>query len=223
MRWRYPRLAARGEEVISVTTPPLDADPQVHFAALRQWVAENCATGHPVREAAYRMALSHLAHCLIKYGPDERFNNLTSRDLMNLLSFTNGLTAEYLMRTAYFRSIIEGDHAVYEHFNTTYFLSECRAWYWKLCEALMARAPDPQEVTTWLENMQDEEKSVARLIIARIYPDLAHISWLDDLPETTTAPGAKLASQLCHILAQKTEYQPALERFLREHPHVRYA
>ncbi len=204
------------------TAPPDTEDPQAHYTALRTWILEHCGAGHPVRDRAVSMALSALAHRLLKYGPDETLNNLRARDLCALLIYLNGPTAEYVMRTAYFRAIVEGDHEIYEHFNATLFVPECRAWYWKLCEALMAKAPDPAEVTTWVEAMTGEERGVAHLIIGRVYPDLAHLSWLDGL-ETRSAPGAKLAAELCRILLEKPEYKAAVDRFLRERPHVRYA
>lgn len=102
-----------------VTVPTIADDPQVHFAALRAWIDTFCSTGHPVRDSSYRMAMSSLGHRILKYGPDETLNNLTSRDLCCLLLYSNGNLAEYLMRVAYFRSIIEGEHAIYEYMNTT--------------------------------------------------------------------------------------------------------
>jgi hypothetical protein len=206
-----------------MTSAPSDTDsPQEHFSRLRGWIVEHCGAGHPVRDSSYRMAISSLGHRLLKYGPDETLNNLTARDICSLLLYTNGRMAEYLMRVAYFRALIEGDHEVYEQFNTTLFIPECRAWYWKLSEALMSKAPDPDEVTRWLEGMTGEERGVAHLICGRVYPDLAHISWLDGL-ETRSTPGARLAAELCGMLLQKPEYKAAVERFLRENPHVKYA
>ncbi len=198
-------------------------NPQVEFAKLRAWINEHCFDKDPVRKSSYVMALSAVAHRLLKYGPDETMNSLSSRDLMCLLIYTNGLMAEYLMRTAYFRAIIEGQHDIYEYMNTTMFIAECRAWYWQIAEAVMGRAPDPVAVGVWLENMKGEELAVARLIISRIYPDLAHISWLDDISDTTSVQGARAAAELCSIMLQKKDYKAAVERFLREHPHVRHA
>jgi hypothetical protein len=34
---------------------------------------------------------------------------------------------------------------------------------------------------------------------------------------------ARLGAELAIILQQKKEYRPLVQRFLREHPHVRYA
>lgn len=207
---------------MSVAIPTENDSAQEHFQALRTWIDTFVSTGHPVRDSAYRMAMSSLGHRILKFGPDESLNNLTAKDLLCLLLYSNGTLAEYLMRVAYFRSLIEGEHEIYERFNQTLFIPECRAWYWKLSEALMSKAPDPAEVTAWVDEMTGEEKGVAHLIIGRLYPDLAALSWLDGL-ETISAPGAKLASELVRILAGKHEYKAALERYLREHPHVRYA
>lgn len=200
-----------------------EMNPQEHFVKLRSWVVEHCFDTNPVRKSAYTMSLSAIAHRLLKYGPDESLNTLTSRDLMCLLIYTNGLMAEWLMRIAYFRAIIEGEHEIYEYFNTTLFIAECRAWYWQLVEAIMGRAPNPAAVTIWLADMRGEELAVARLIISRVYPDLADISWLNDISDMTTVSGARLAAELCSILLTKKDYKAAVERFLREHPHVRYA
>ncbi len=208
---------------MTVTAPPADANPQEHFTALRTWLTANCLDQNPVRRGSYSMAMSAIAHRLLKYGPDESLNNLTSRDLMALLIYLNGSMAEWVMRLAYFRSIIEGEHAIYEHFNETLFIPECRAWYWTIAEAMMARSPDPEAMTVWLENMTGEEKATARLVIARVFPDTAHIDWLADLPDTRPAPMARLGAELALILQEKREYRPLIQRFLREHPHVRYA
>jgi hypothetical protein len=207
----------------AVQPPPITENPQEHFARLRAWTAEKCADPDPVRRAAVHMALSAIAHRMMKYGPDESLNACSSRELMVLLLFLNGPLAEYVMRVAYFRSIIEGEHTIYEQFNSALFIPECRAWYWTIAEAVMARAPDPEAVTVWLENMRGEEKSVARLVIARCYPDVAHIDWLADVPDQTQPQNARLAAELCHVLLTKPSYVPLVKNYLRTHPHVRYA
>ena len=211
------------ESATALAGPPLQANPAEHFAALRSWVSAHCLDPDPIRRSVFQMSMSAIAHRLMKYGPDEVLNGLTSRDLMCLLIYNNGPLAEYLMRAAYFRAIIEGQHDIYEHMNTTLFIPECRAWYWTIAEAMMARSPNPEAITVWLENMTGEEKATARLIIARVYPDTAHIDWLSEVPDTTKAPMARLAAELGVILSQKKEYKTVLKTYLREHPHVRYA
>lgn len=202
---------------------PAHIDPQQAYAQLRAWITANCADENPVRASAYGMALSATSHRLLKFGPDATLDGMRARDLMNLLIYLNGPMAEYVMRTAYFRSIIEGEHAIYEHFNTTLFIPECRAWYWTIVEAMLGKAPEPEQVTVWLENMTGEEKSTARLIIARVYPDLAHVDWLHDLPDTTKPPLARLGAELCALLLDNPAYDIIVRNFLRIHPHVRYA
>ncbi len=202
---------------------PAHIDPQAAYNTLRTWIVANCADPNPVRSAAYSMAMSATAHRLLKYGPDATLSSMTARDLMNLLMYLNGPLAEYIMRTAYFRAIIEGQHAIYEHMNTTLFIPECRAWYWTIVEAMLGKAPDPEQVTVWLENMTGEEKQTARLIIARVYPDTAHIDWLQDAVDTTQPPMARLMAELCIVLASKPTYVDLVKKYLREHPHVRYA
>ncbi len=207
----------------ALTPQPAGIDPQVEFAKLRAWVTDHACDTHPVRRAAVSMAMSAVAHRLLKFGPDASLDAMSARELIQLLMYTNGPLAEFLMRVIYFRALIEGDHPIYEHLNTTLFIPECRAWYWTIAEALMARAPNPDEVTTWLENMRGEEKSTARLIVARVYPDVAHIDWLHDLPDTTQPQLARLGAELCAILLENPLYVTAVRNFLRLHPHVRYA
>jgi hypothetical protein len=199
---------------------PTEADnPQVHFAKLREWVAEHCAAGHPIRDSAVAMARSAIIHRLLKFGPDETLNTCSARDLMALLLYTNALLAEYIMRTAYIRAIIEGDHEVYEQLNKTLFITDLRVWYFQLVEALLGRAPVPEQVTVWVENMKGEELSVARLIICRVYPDLALLTWLNDVPEQTP----RIAAEIAKVLATDKSKHGALKAYLRDHPEVRYS
>ena len=197
----------------------VEQNPQVEFAKLREWVVANCGAGHPVRQSAVHMARSAIIHRRMKFGPDETLNRCSAREVMGLLVFVNGCMAEYLMRVAYIRAIIEGDHEVYEYFNTTLFIADHRAWYWKIAEALMARAPDPKEVEDWIAAMKGEELSVARLIICRTYPDLARLHWLEDVP----AHIPRLAAELLLVIAQDPRKREAVRAYLRGRPEVRYA
>jgi hypothetical protein len=160
--------------------PEAEKSPQQHFTELREWVLATLGTGHPIRQSAYQMALTANVHRLIKFGPDETLNHLTSRDLMHLLIYTNGPIAEWIMRSAFTRSLIEDDRVVYERLAQSPFIKECSLWYWKLVEGLIGAAPDPDAMTTWVDNMPPEEKSLARLLIARVFPDTAHTSWLTE-------------------------------------------
>lgn len=178
----------------------------------------NCQSGNAIRDSAVSMARSAMIHRLMKYGPDETLNTAPAREIMGLLIFTNGLMAEYLMRIAYFRSIIEGDHAVYEAINGTQFIAECRAWYWQIVEAMMGKSPEPEAVTAWLEKATGEELSIARLIICRVYPDLALLSWLDDVPETLP----RLAAEIGKVICTDKLKHGAMKAWLRDHLAVRY-
>jgi hypothetical protein len=199
---------------------PTEADnPQEHFAQLRTWVVEHCNTGHPVRDSAVAMARSAIIHRLLKFGPDETLNTCSAREIMALLVYTNALLAEYLMRVAYIRAIIEGDHEVYEQLNKTLFITDLRAWYFQLVEALLGKAPNPEQVTVWVENMKGEELSVARLIICRVYPDLALLTWLDEVPEQFP----RIAAEIAKVIASDKSKHAALKAFLRGRPDVRYS
>lgn len=198
-------------------TTVAEKSPQEHFSDLRTWVLTNTSTGHPVRQAAYQMSLTAIIHRLVKFGPDETLNHLTARDLLNLLIYTNGEIAEWLMRSALTRALIEDDRAVYEHLATLPFMPECTHWYWKLVSGLIGQAPDPAEQEIWFDELPPEEKALARLLTARVYPDVAHIDWLHEIP----AHCYLLAYKLAAIVALKPEYTRAVESWLRERPMVR--
>jgi hypothetical protein len=201
----------------SIEKPPASESAQAHFKKLRQWAHEHCLSGHLVRDAVYQMSLSAVSHRLLKYGPDEWFNSCSARDLMNLLIYVNGHCAEYLIRTAFFRAIIENDSEVYEHLANTLFMPECRAWYWTIVEGILGQSPDPDDLTKRIDAMQGEEKSIARLMVARVYPDTAHLSWLTDLPEIP-----RLQAELCLAMQDNKLYRAGLQRYLREHPEARW-
>lgn len=203
--------------------PPPDIDPQAEFAKLRAWTVQHCADSNPIRSASVGMAYSAYAHRLLKYGPDDSFNALSARELLLLCLYLNGPLAEYILRVAYFRALIEGDHDIYEYFNTTLFIPECRAWYWTIVEAMLGKHPSPDEVTVWLEAMHGEEKSTARLIIARVFPDTAHSDWLGDLPDTDHPAHGRLAAEICLILASNPLYTSIVKTYLRTHPQARYS
>ncbi len=188
--------------------------PQEHFSELRHWILATCNAGHPVRQASYMMSLTAHCHRFIKYGPDKSLDHLTARDLMNLLIYTNGEVAEWIMRAAFTRSIIENDEAVTLRLANSPFIIECTTWYWKLIEGITGSSINPDETTNWLESLPLEEQSIARLIIARVFPDTANINWLHDIPDSNPMLQWKLAE----IIAQKADNFHATENFLRERP-----
>lgn len=208
--------AADGDIVETIIQPPTK-NAQQYFHELRQWVIAHCSTGHIVRQAAYGMALTANVHRLVKYGPDETLNHMTARDLMNLLIYTNGEIAEWLMRAAFTRALIEDDREVYEILAAYPFMPECTSWYWKLVQALIGQSPDPKETGEWVEALPLEEKSLARLLCARAFPDTVHFSWLDDVPEHCPA----IAYQLARFAMGKPDCRNAIENWLRERPLVR--
>lgn len=163
------------------------------------------------------MSLTAVVHRLIKYGPDDTLNHLTARDLLNLLFFTNGELAEWIMRAAFTRALIEDDREVYERLAQGPLIIECVAWYWKLVQGICGATPNPQELTEWVDQLPIEEKSLARLMVARVYPDTVHMDWLFDVPDHCPA----IAFQLARIAALKTERISAVEAFVRERPLVR--
>lgn len=190
---------------------------QAAFTELRKWVAQHCAAGHPVRHQHYHMALTAIVHRLVKFGPDETLNELDCRDLLNLLFFLNGQNAEWVMRTAFTRAIIDDDKEVVDMFLNTKFIPECREWYNKLCAGIIGVSDDPEQLTTWVDTLQPEEKSVARLLVCRVFPDTATYCWLDDVP----AEQPRLAFKLAEVISRKRLYQNAVSIWMHQHPFVR--
>jgi hypothetical protein len=216
--------ADTGDSVAAPPAPPpppeqafAQKSPQQYFTELRQWVLDHCGTGNAVRQSAYQMSLTAYVHRLIKYGPDDSLNHLTSVDLLHLLLYTNAETAEWLMRAAFTRSLIEGRQDIVDYLASLPFMPECTNWYWKLTAGIIGAAEDPAETTAWLDSMPPEEKSIARLLIARVYPDTAHIDWLHDVP----AEQPLLAYKLAELIATQPKYKHAAECWVRERPLVR--
>jgi hypothetical protein len=187
------------------------------FVQLREWIHRECRDSDPIRDTTYKMALTAVVHRLIKYGPDASLNNLDCRDLMNLLLYVNGPVAEWVIRLAFTRSLIEGEEAVTERLMGTTLMAEVRAWYDKLVSSLVGDAADPGEATAWMDAMQGEELSIARLVSARVFPDLAHSSWLHDLPEIP-----RLQAEMCILLKRIPEYQGLVKNYLAERPWVKW-
>ncbi len=187
------------------------------FVQLREWISEHCKDPDPIRDATYKMALSAITHRLIKYGPDNSLNNLDCRDLCNLLLYVNGPIAEWVIRLAFSRSVIEGEEAVTDRFMNCTLMAEVRAWYDKLTRALIGEAADPKEVTEWMDAMHGEELSIARLVSARVFPDLLHSSWLHDLPEIPS-----LQAEMCVLLRGVPKYRGAVKTYLDQRPWVKW-
>lgn len=200
-----------------MTEAVVEKSPQEHFNELRQWVTEHCHTGHPVRQSAYLMSLTAVVHRLMKIGPDETLNHLTARDLLNMLIYVNGEMAEWLMRSAFTRALIDDDSEIFDLFAHRPFIGESTAWYWKLVQGILGQSPDPNADTEWLQGLPPEEKALAHLMIARVFPDTAHIDWLHDVPENCP----RIAYKLAGIIAQRPGYQHAIENWLRDRPKVR--
>ncbi len=192
-------------------------DTPLTYVQLREWIAANLKDPDPIRDSSYKMALSAIVHRLIKWGPDDSLNNLTSRDLCNLLVYVNGPVAEWVIRLAFSRSLIEGNDYITNRLMATTLMAEVRAWYDKLCASLIGEASDPQEATKWMDSMQGEELSIARLVCARIFPDLAHSSWLHDLPDVP-----RLQAEMCVLLRRIPEYQSIVRNYLAERPWVKW-
>lgn len=195
----------------------MTAEAQDAFKKLRQWIADHCNAGHPVRQSHYHFSLSAPVHRLVKFGPDDTWNEMDCRDLLSTLMYVNGKNAEFIMRAAFTRAIIDGDLEVIDLFMGTKFIPECRDWYGKLCGGIMGATDDAKALTEWLENLPAEEKSIARLMVVRVFPDTAHITWLDEVP----GDQPRLASKLATELIKKPIYKNAVEQWLRTHTAAR--
>ncbi len=205
------------ETAAAAVEPAKEKTPQEYFTELRTWILANLSDSDPIRQNAYVMSLTAYVHRFIKFGPDDSLNHLNARDCMFLLIYTNGQCAEWLMRAAFTRAIIENDELITERLASSPFIAECSMWYWKLIEGITGQSPDPAALTQWLEALPKEEQSIARLIILRVFPDTAHMDWLNDVPDTNP----RLQWELARIIAQKSDYKHAVDNWLRERPLAR--
>lgn len=187
---------------------------QQEFFQLRRWARDHLHAGHPIRQQHYQMALSTVVHRLLKFGPDGILNTYSARDLMNLLIYVNGECAEWVMRTAFTRALIEDDKEIIDRLMSLEFgLPEQRLWYWQLVDMLIAGQGKKTEMETLILAMPAGERCVARLLQCRLFPDTARADWLTEIPDDPS-----LASHLCASMAQRRELHGIIDKYLREHP-----
>jgi len=189
------------------------------FRELLPWIIEFCGTGDTARDEAYRCALSAVVHRVLKFGHEETLNRLTARDLMNCCLMCGGTAAEFFLRTAFTRALIEDDRHVVERLLHTPFIPESRVWLAKLMAAVQGDGQAIEDGAHWLETMEGEERAIASLLIGRIYPDFAQMEWLQACP--TDYP--RLAAEIAMLLLRAPERKAAVEAYLRERPEVRYS
>lgn len=168
--------------------------------AIRNWIIANCSDKHPVRDAAYKTALSAFVHRFIKYGPEQRLDDFSARDILNMAIMQQDDTAAIFMRTAFTRAIIENDIEVVNELCRYDFIPECKAWYKSVVGMILWAADQGKLSASIAEGKVDElsepDKSVGRLLIARSFPGQMKRQWLEDCPSTYPRMQAELLSLL---------------------------
>ncbi len=192
------------------------ADP---YLALLPWIQATCGLGDPVRDDAYRCGLSAIVHRLLKFGFEESLNRLNARDCLNCCLLCGGQLAEFFLRTAFTRALIEDDQPIVSKILQTPFIPESRAWLARIAAGLTGDDKALAEAAAWLDTVDGEERAIATLLIGRVYPHFAQTEWLAMCP--TEYP--RLAAEMALLLLRQPEYDTVVKAYLREHPEVRYA
>ena len=195
---------------------PTAPDP---FLALLPWITEHAGTGDPVRDEAYRCGLSAIVHRVLKFGCEASLNLLTARDCLNCCLLCGSHIAEFFLRLAFTRALIEDDQAIVGRLLQTPFLPESRVWLAKLMASVQGDEKAVAEGAAWLETLSGEELAIASLVVGRIMPELRQSEWLLACPLTYP----RLPAELALLLLQDKQYEPIVRQYLRDHPEVRYA
>lgn len=193
-------------------------DQQAQCDSLRKWINEQCGTGHPARDAAYRSALSAFVHRFIKYGPEPRMDDMSARDILNMAIMQQSDIAGFLLRTAFTRAIIENDiDLVNELCKYTFFhLAEPIAFY-KSIVGMILKAADEGKLSAKQAELEVEsrlsqpDKSIGRLLIARSYPMQMKREWLTEAP----LDHPRLCAELLAILFQQRRERAFCEEWIK--------
>lgn len=199
-----------------MSSPAPAVDP---FIELRQWITENAGLGDPVRDEAYRCALSALVHRWIKWGFDEALNTLSARDCLNCCLLCGTEFAEMFLRLSFTRAIIEDDRVVLQRLMLTPYIPQSRFWLAKLGECLKGDEKALRECALWIEGMPAEEKLLASILLCRAAPMLADPAWLEQADAVPPAVGAAL----CKELLKQERFEAVVKKWVRERPAVRYS
>jgi hypothetical protein len=202
---------------VAPEAPPFDASALVQ--ELRQWVLTECSLGDSVRDDAYRCALSAIVHRVMKFGFEPTLNLLTARDALNCVLMAGGEGAEFFIRLAFVRALIEDDRAVVQRLLDTPFIPECRQFISNIMHGLTDGEDALAKAAAWIDTLQGEELSVACLVIGRHVPAVIDIEWLMQCPEANPRLGAEMAL----LLLRQERYETVVKAWVRARPKVRYA
>lgn len=183
------------------------------------WITEHCTLGDPVCDEAYRCGLSAIVHRIMKFGHEETLNRLSARDCLSCCLMCGGTLAEFFLRTAFTRALIEDDQALVGRVLQTPFIPESRAWLARVGAGLAGDEKALAEAAAWLDTTDGEERAIATLIIGRVYPHFAQATWLTACP--TEYP--RLAAEMALLLLRTPGHEGLVQAYLREHPEVRFA
>lgn len=190
------------------------------FRELLPWIVEHCSLGDSVRDECYRCGLSAIVHRVLKFGYEEALNRLSARDCLSCCLMCGGIVAEFFLRMAFTRALVEDDQLVVSRIAQTPFIPESRLWLAKLAKALQGSQEEVEEGALWVETMDGEERAIASLLIGRIYQDFTSLEWLTACPLTYPRLAAEIALLL---LARSKDHDAVIIRYLRDHPEVRHS
>ncbi len=171
--------------------------------ALRVWANTQSPAGHPVRDELMRGALSASIRRLVTFGVEPGLQRYEARHLLQFQSMCSGEFAGYLARIACTRAIVEDSRDLLALLSESGLVADQLAWFDRFETAGATRVLELLKETD-----PEEERHVARLVVARRHPQLAEAAWLWEIPETLALVGGALAlvlirarSDLLHLVA----------------------
>lgn len=192
-----------------------EREPAEAMAGLRRAMASGFSCGNPVRDEAYRLALSAAVWRLVRFGVEDGVASYSARDLANFSLIGEGSLVEHLARTAYTRAVVEGDLALLKVLTDLGIAAHVQAWHASLDRL------DPAAIPAALAGMKGEELHVARLLAARRIPALAEPSWLWDIPVTGDQALPTVAYHLAALqLVTRDDLHDSTTAYLARHRQV---
>ncbi len=192
-------------------TPP--TDPADGILALRDWLRARCAEFPRPAYSAYYQSLTAAFFRINRFGVEDGFAAFTARDLLHFVLMSDGQLTEYFMRTGYARAIVEEDAEVLALLATLPLIRGFQAWYHALL--VMDETAAREELAKIF--VDEEERAVMRLVLARRFPALIDPAWLTQRPASQPQLGHAIAKV---IATRRRDLHFRLRALLREDPNV---
>lgn len=209
--------AAVAEPTAPEIVTPIDCNRLVQ--ELRVWILKECSLGEHVRDESYRCSISAIVHRVMKWGWEPTLNAMSARDLMTCILMAGGEGAEFFMRCAFTRGLIEDDRVVVQRLLDTPFIPECRLFLSKIVHALTDGPDAMAEGARWMETLHGEELSIACLVVGRHVPGVVDPEWLTGCPEANP----RLCAEVALLLLKQDRFEAVVKNYVRARPKVRYA